>query len=195
MKNIVPRVLHRPPNTDITCFNESLNVILDKLIRENNLCFLMGDYNINLLNYDKHGPTSDFVELMYSYSFSSLINRPTRITEISATLIDNIFVNCCDLDRSFQCILVTDISDHLPIVFTDENSVTDCFECYIWKRNMSQRNRQAFYNAIASFDWSEIYHETDMQKAYSVFHSNFLRLYNINFPKQKLKLKYITRKL
>ena len=54
---------------------------------------------------------------------------------------------------------------------------------------MSQRNRQAFSNAIASFDWSEIYHETDMQKAYSLFHSNFLRLYNINFPKQKLKLK------
>ena len=194
-KNIVLGVLYRPPNTDITCFNESLNVILDKLKCENKLCFLMGDYNINLLNHDKHGPTSDFVELMHTYSFLSLINRPTRITETSATLIDNIFVNCCDLDRSFQCILVTDISDHLPIVFIDENNVTNCSEWYIWRRNMSQRNRQAFSNAIASFDWSEIYHETDMQKAYSLFHSNFLRLYNINFPKQKLKLKYNTRKL
>ena len=141
-KNIVLGVLYRPPNNDITCFNESLNVILDKLKCENKLCFLMGDYNINPLYHDKHGPTS--VELMHSYSFLSLINRPTRITETSATLIDNIFVNCCDLDRSFQCILVTDISDHLPIVFSDENSVTGCSECYIWRRNMSQRNRQAF---------------------------------------------------
>ena len=90
IKNIVLGVLYRPPNTGITCFNESLNVILDKLKCENKLCFLMGDYNINLLNHDKHGPPSDFVELMHSYSFLSLINRPTRITETSPTLIDNI---------------------------------------------------------------------------------------------------------
>ena len=42
-----------------------------------------------------------------------------------------------------------------------------------------------FSNAIASFDWSEIYHENDTQKAYSL----------INIPKQKLKLKYNTGKL
>ena len=57
---------------------------------------------------------------------------------------------------------------------------------------MCQRNRQAFSNAISSFDWDEIYEETDMQTAYSLFHSKFLRLYNIHFPKQKLK--YNTRK-
>ena len=43
--NIVIGVIYRPPNTDINCFNESLNVILDKLKNENKLCFLMGDYN------------------------------------------------------------------------------------------------------------------------------------------------------
>ena len=68
-KHIVLGVLYRPPNTDITCFNESLSVTLDELKCENKLCFLMGDYNINLLNHDKQGPTSDFVELMHSYSF------------------------------------------------------------------------------------------------------------------------------
>ena len=98
--NIVVGVIYRPPNTDINCFNESLNIILDKLKCENKLCFLMGDYNINLLNNDKHTPTSDFVELMHSYSFLSLINHPTRITETSATLIDNIFVNCSDLQKN-----------------------------------------------------------------------------------------------
>ena len=61
----------------------------------------MGDYNINLLNSDKHNPTSDFVELMHSYSFIYLINRTTRITATSATLIDNIFVNYSDVQTSF----------------------------------------------------------------------------------------------
>ena len=78
--NFLVGVIYRPPNTDIICFNESLNIILDKLKCENKLCFLMGVYNINLLNNDKHTPTSDFVELMHSHSFLSLIIRPTRIT-------------------------------------------------------------------------------------------------------------------
>ena len=88
---------------------------------------------------------------------------------------------CSDLQKTFQCILVTDISDHLPIVFIDQNNVTDSSECYIWRRNMSQRNRQAFAES-----------GNCMQQAYSLFHS---KLYNTHFPKQKLKLKYNTRKL
>ena len=60
---------------------------------------------------------------------------------------------------------------------------------------MCQRNRRAFSNAISSFDWDESYEETDMQTAYSLFHSKFLRLYNIHFLQQNLKLKYNTRKL
>ena len=51
----------------------------------------MGDYNINLVNYDAHGATDEFTYMMYANSFVPLINRPTRITESSATLIDNIF--------------------------------------------------------------------------------------------------------
>ena len=42
----------------------------------------MGDYNINLMNYENHTLTSDFVDLLHSLSFISLINRPTRITSI-----------------------------------------------------------------------------------------------------------------
>ena len=33
-----------------------------------------------------------------------------------------------------------------------------------------------FSHAIAMFDWSEIYYETDMQKAFSLFRSNSSRL-------------------
>ena len=91
--NIILDVICRPPNTDINSFNETLSTILEKLKVEDKICYLMGDYNINLLNHTSHSLTSDFVDLMHSYSCISLINRPTRITENSATLIDNIFVN------------------------------------------------------------------------------------------------------
>ena len=53
----------------------------------------MGDFNINLLNYDSHPATADFVNTLSSYSFHPQILKPTRITELSATLTDNIFCN------------------------------------------------------------------------------------------------------
>ena len=56
----------------------------------------MGDFNINLLNVDDHLPSAGFLEMMYSYSFLPLINKPTRVKSTSATLIDNIYCNNID---------------------------------------------------------------------------------------------------
>ena len=32
---------------------------------------MIGDYNINIMNYDIHPQTEDFVDLLYSYCFFS----------------------------------------------------------------------------------------------------------------------------
>ena len=53
----------------------------------------MGDFNINLLIIDKHVPSTELLDVMYSNSFIPLINKPTRIKNDSATLIDNIYSN------------------------------------------------------------------------------------------------------
>ena len=78
-----------------------------------------------LINNENHTLTSDFVDLLHSHSFISLINRPTRITSTTATLIDNIFTNSTNIENSFQGLLVTDVSDHLPIFCVDLEK-TDC---------------------------------------------------------------------
>ena len=182
--NIILGVIYRPPNTDINSFNETLSTILETLKVEDKICYLMGDYNLNLLNYSSLWLTSDFVDLMHSYSFISLINRPTRIKETSATLIDNIFVNKPNLS-SFQAILVTDISDHLPIIYIDTKCPPINNDEFIYRRNLSQRNKHDFRLALANLSWEEICYETNMQRAFSKFHSKFLSLYNIHFPKKK----------
>jgi hypothetical protein len=46
--------------------------------------------------------------------FIPLINRPTRLTSHSATLIDNIFTNCPS-QNTVNGIILNDMSDHLPI--------------------------------------------------------------------------------
>ena len=56
---------------------------------------------------------SEFLETFVSYSFEPLINSPTRITETSKSLIDNICVKstCDNLSGAIVC----DISDYFPV--------------------------------------------------------------------------------
>ena len=125
-KNVIVGTIYRPPGTDIKSFNDKFTILLSDLRKENKICYLIGDFNINLLNHESHGPTGDFFYLMTSNSFLPLISRPTRITATSATLIDNIFtnylVNCGD---SCQGLLVTDVTDHYPIFHINRQMITE----------------------------------------------------------------------
>ena len=112
--NIIVGVIYRPPNDNLELFKESLLQLLQKLDSQKKKCFLMGDINSDLLKVEENRHTNDVLNYMFSSSFYPLISRPTRITSTSATLIDNIFVN--SLEDSFTSgLLLTDISDHLPI--------------------------------------------------------------------------------
>ena len=53
----------------------------------------MGDFNINLLNYDHHTETRDYVDTMFSNTCLPVSTKSTRITPTSATLINNIYSN------------------------------------------------------------------------------------------------------
>ena len=65
--------------------------------------------------------TADFNDTIYSYCLIPLITRPTRVTETSATLIDNIFtIKSISYNESMYGILVSDISDHNPIFCIDK---------------------------------------------------------------------------
>ena len=135
------------------------------------------------------------VGFLHSYSFISLINKPTRLASQNATLIDNIFTNCYNhIENTFQWLIISDVSDHFSIVHVDYSSKGAKTESYYIRRNMSQRNRLAFQNDISAIDWQIVYSETDMQNAFSLFHSKLVELYHKNFPKQKITYKYNNRK-
>ena len=92
-KNIIVGVIYRPPNTDMKLFSELMTNVFERLQRENKLCYLMGDYNLDLLKHEIHPQTSDFLDIIYSYNYIPLMTRPTRRNEQSGTLIDNILKN------------------------------------------------------------------------------------------------------
>ena len=155
----------------------------------------MGDYNINLFNYETHELTANFVDTIFSYAFVPLINRPTRVSKHSATLIDNILTN--KHNALVQCchgILVTDISDHFPIFHINPNFTDTVQDVFILKRLCSVRNKHAFLDDLNKVDWNAIYRTQDTQEAFSQFHHVLLSLFNKNFPRKKIKIRYYNKK-
>ena len=81
----------------------------------------MCDFNIDLLKDDTDRQTNEYLDLIYCYSLIPSIHKPTRITEESATIIDNILTN---LDSSvISKIVLTDVNNHLPTILTTNLSV------------------------------------------------------------------------
>ena len=91
-KKIIVSIVYPPPSTNFTTFTEYVMNIIDYLKVENKQCYILGDFNINLTNYGSHTETQNYVDAMFQHSFIPLINKPTRITTTTATVIDNIYI-------------------------------------------------------------------------------------------------------
>ena len=98
---------------DLDEFNDSYrNPLLDKISNESKTIFLLGDFNVDLVKYDHHAPTNEFLDSLSSQMFLPHIQL-TRVTCNSKTLTDNIFSNILGLD-SVSGNLTATVSDHLP---------------------------------------------------------------------------------
>ena len=112
--NILVGVIYRHPSMDLADFNcDYLNKLLESISKEQKSIVLLGDFNVNHLNYNEHNQTNEFLDSLASNTFIPLILQPTRITSHSNTLIDNIFSNVIDPDIISGNLTAT-ISDHLP---------------------------------------------------------------------------------
>ena len=111
---IIVRVIYRHPSMVLTDFNCSyLNKLLEDISKEQKSIFLLGDFNVNQLNYNEHNQRNGFLDSLASSSFILLILQRTRITSHSNTLTDNIFSNVFDPDIISGSLTDT-ISGHLP---------------------------------------------------------------------------------
>lgn len=123
---------------------------------------------------------------MYSFSYTPLISKPTRVTTECATLIDNIWTNEVEFNVK-NTIIYADITDHFPVVshFSYNRNYTFKKEI-IYKRNFSETNMEIFLNLIMNLDWSEVYEYRCASKAFDTFASKFTKLFNECFPIKKI---------
>ena len=109
-KAIVVILIYRPPSTLVSKFNTVLSSMINDIQKENKYVFFMGDFNTNVSKQVKGSKDMEkFTNLFSSNSFLPLIDKPTRITRQSASLIDNIYTNCslADCDSGILISVIT----------------------------------------------------------------------------------------
>ena len=143
---------------DLTDFNcKYLNELLENIPKVEKSIFLIEDLNVNLLNYNEHNQTNEFLDSLAFTLFIPLVLQPTRITSHSNTLIDNIFSNVIDPDIISGNLTAT-ISDHLPQLAIIPNMFGNilCNKSNIYERDWSKIDQENFILDYFSVDWEDL---------------------------------------
>ena len=146
---------YHAPNTDTGVFLKEYENIVGNINKTTHAKIVMGlDHDLDLLNYEKHHPTREFVCINDNNNLVPGITRPTRITNTSATLIDNIFITDTYVPMIHSQIIIDDISDHLPTCVILENiniGVKDRKK--IITRNMSKKAVNLICKDLNEVNW------------------------------------------
>ena len=104
--------VYRPPSSNLRQFNDEFFSLIEPYSRRTK-CLIIGDLNVNLASTNPCDNELVFVENFQSLHFLPVINRPTRVTNASSSVIDHIWYN--SLDNFEAGIYNVDINDHYPI--------------------------------------------------------------------------------
>ena len=146
-----------------------------------------------MLKANSDSKVDRFLNNMLSFGFLPTITIPTRITEKTATLLDNIFINCAVADY-FTRAIYDDISDHLPILLDIKFGYTKSKNNDISHTNryiMNEKNYLKFENSLVNENWSFLdkyqINKFSPNEAYNIFLDKFKICYDRAFLLQNNK--------
>ena len=92
-KCIVGVVYRHPVETHLNEFLESFSHCIFKLSNSKKVYYILGDFNINLMQENRSSFANEYINLIVSNGAVPVITIPTRVTATSATLLDHIITN------------------------------------------------------------------------------------------------------
>ena len=147
----------------------------------------MGDFNLDLLRYEEHAVSQEFIDSLFSYMFIPIITRPTRLIAHTATLIDSIFTNCLTQNIT-NGIIINDISDHLPIfAFFNNEKPPYTKTLKTNTRDYNDINFNKFQSCLSQVNWSSILTDQDPNEMLEIFDSEYSRHFEHCFPLKTIK--------
>ena len=163
--------LYRPPNSSDRDFIRNYSRLLSKFTPDQLSRFIIGsDHNLDLIKHDKHRITNEFMELNLDNQLLPTITKPTRVTRSTATLIDNVVMGR-DFQTDFEaCILISDISDHLPCLITVKKpSLFEKSPTKITTRGLNEHKMNTINVKLIEVNCHELFQSKDMDQQYYTF--------------------------
>ena len=132
--------------------------------------FLVGDLNINTLDYFKNTHVRDFFNFVFQNGIFPVMKRPTRVTKSSATVIDHILTNTI-IDSHIQSgIIKTDINDHFAIFSLIKTNLEQTnIKKTIIKRDINEDSMKYFKIIFNSTDWDLLTQTLSTNDSYNIF--------------------------
>ena len=130
-----------------------------------------------------------FLNTLGSFSFQPHILQPTRITDHSQTLIDNIFFNSLE-HLTLSGNIVYDLTDHLPnfLIIKKFTSLPNSVK-------IDKRDYSTLIQDIQSVDWEGVLHANpDPNVMFDSFYSRISDIITVHIPLIQLSKRELTMK-
>ena len=98
--------VYRPTDGDFKSFHSFMKDIHSIFLKSNKLFYANGDFNLNILYYNKNEKVAKFLNLKFEYVLVAISNKPTSVTK-NTNSISHRTIN--------RGIIQPDILDHVAI--------------------------------------------------------------------------------
>ena len=145
---------------------------------------------MDLLKYEKHAITKEFLEYNIDQNLFPVITKPTRVTRSSATLIDNVIIGQTLQDEYESKIIVSDISDHFPsLVRLYKPTLFTKKPTRIETRAIDDKKIDKMKTKLDEIDWKLLLTKKETDVAYSIFHDKIHSIMNDVAPLKTISIK------
>ena len=181
--------IYRSPSDNSESLNEfitHLDQLLFELTSSYQNSYICLDSNINSLIQNPSPLHAKYFSTIFENGFIQVINKATRITHNSSSLIDHILTNS-SLSEFTSGTIITDVSDHfltflqLPSCQPRNQSKT------VKSRNFSKANLDRFRECLGNLSWRNVLNSNDVDDSYNLFWDDFSLLFEQNFPTKSVK--------
>ena len=181
---------YRPPNTNSDKSLREYKDILNRLKCYKHHDIIIGlDHNYDLLKSETNKTTTQFMNLNDDFDLICGITKPTRITDKSATLLDNIIIS-----GRLQCnytpyVIIDDLSDHYPCLMVVHNvNLSRKDKVTVSKRSITDESIVKIRHRLDSVDWSYLNNQ-GVNEAFESFHTKLTDTIDEVCPQKELKLR------
>ena len=178
---------YRPPNSNMSLFNE-YDVFLQKCESENKELIVVGDINCDVMKSPLDAHTQQFNFLSSLYQLDQLINKPTRETNKSSTLIDLVLTNMKE-NISESGVIHLGMSDH-SLVYAVRKFVNSKHKPTVREvRDYKRFNAEFFLWDLAKLPWHVINQYSNPNECWRVWKSFFNDTLNMHAPIRRMRVK------